>query len=174
MRSLLPILSLLLANLSPLHGEETPVAPQAEDTERRWGFIGGDRNLRRTIAESDHILFICVYQTALEDVKPPFAAVVLSATVVEPFKGTHATGDKITIRFHTDSLPKDEVERKKFIAEAAENYLGSLKIAFLQGEKSADHSCDWTEVPTYSAEMAAFVKDNRDAKPETAPEKEAE
>lgn len=171
MKYLLPFLPALFAVLSPLHGEELP-APEPEEAAPRWGCLGDDDGLRRTIAESDHILFVCVYQTDLEKVKPPFAEVVLSATVVEPLKGSHSTGDKITISFHTDSLPTAEGEREKFIAAAAAKYLGSLKVAYLQGEKSAAHECDWTEVPAYTAEMAAFVKANRDAKPETAPVKE--
>lgn len=164
MKRLLPILLALLAILSPIRGEEASPPPQ--DSAPRWKFLGDDEDLRRTIAGADQVLFVCVYQTALEEVQPPFAKVVLSATVVKPLKGTHAIGDKIHLSFHSDSLPEDPAERDQFIAAAAERNLGSLKIAFLKGEKAAAHSCEWLDIAPYSAEMLKFVKENRDAKPE--------
>lgn len=173
MKYLLPFLPALFAIFSPLHGEEPPIA-KPEDAPRKWKWLGDDESLRQTIATSDQVLFVCVYQTALENAKPPFAWVVLSATVVEALKGSHSTGDKVTIRFPTDDLPKDEGEREKFIAAAAEKNLGSLKIAYLKGKKSAAHSCEWLDLAPHTPEMAAFVKANRDVKPENAPEKEAQ
>jgi hypothetical protein len=84
--------------------------------------------------------------------------------VVEPFKGGHLIGEKITLRFHTDSLPTDPDERSKFIDAVAAKNLGALKIAFVTGGKATEHSCEWLDVVPYSAEMAAFVREHRDGK----------
>ena len=163
MRILAPFVLSLCATASPLHAEETP-APQQQDAAPRWLLLGEDADLRRTIAESDHVLLVCVYQTALENVKPPFAEVVLSATTVESFKGAHATGEKITLRIHSDSLPSQEDKRAQFIEAAAKKNLGSLKLAFLRGEKSAAHSCEWLDLAPYSPELIDFVRKNLNAK----------
>jgi hypothetical protein len=161
MRLFLPLILSLCAMPSPLPAEETPA-----DAAPRWLFLGDDADLKRTIAESDHVLLVCVYQTALENVKPPFAEVVLSGTAVESLKGTHATGDKITLRFPSDSLPAKEDKRAQFIDAAAKKNLGSLKLAFLRGEKSAAHSCEWLDLAPYSPELIDFVRKNRNAKQE--------
>jgi hypothetical protein len=163
MRPLLPFVLALCAIASPLHAGEAP-APQPQDAAPRWLFLGEDADLQRTIAECDHVLLVCVYQTALENVKPPFAEVVLSATTVESLKGTHATGDKISLRFYSDSLPSEEDKRAQFIEAAAKKNLGSLKLAFLRGEKSATHSCEWLDLAPYSPELIDFVRKNRNAK----------
>jgi hypothetical protein len=95
-------------------------------------------------------------------VKPPFAEIVLRATVVQAVKGAHQLGDRISIRFHTDSLPEDEAERAKFIDAAEARNLGSLKMAFLAGDKANDYGCEWLDVPAFDPEMLAFaVKHSR-------------
>jgi hypothetical protein len=171
MRLFVPFVLSLCATASALHAEESP-APQQQDAAPRWQLLGEDADLRRTIAESDHVLLVCVYQTALENVNPPFAEVVLSATTVESLKGTHATGDKIALRFHSDSLPSQADERAQFIDSAARKNLGSLKLAFLRGEKSAAHSCEWLDLAPYSPEMIDFVHKNLKAMQEpSSPDK---
>jgi hypothetical protein len=80
--------------------------------------------------------------------------------VVQVVKGDHKLGDKITIRFDTDSLPLDETARAKFIEEAAAKNLGSLKLAFLPGAKSDDYEIEWLEVPDFEADMLEFSTKN--------------
>jgi hypothetical protein len=126
----------------------------------RWKFLGDDASLRETIKESAHVLLICVYQTSLERVKPPFAEVVLRATVVQVVKGAHKLGDRISISFHTDSLPEDEGERTTFIDGAAIKNLGALKMAFLDGDKANEYGCEWLDVPAFDPEMLAFAMKN--------------
>lgn len=131
------------------------------ETAPRWGLLGDDSALRETIREAGQVLFICVYETTLDNVKPPFAEVILRATVVGSVKGTHTLGDKITLRFHTDSLPLDEAGRNKFIETAAAKNLGSLKMAFLRGAKADDYQCEWLDLPAFDPEMLAFARKNR-------------
>jgi hypothetical protein len=133
----------------------------------RWGFLGDDDNLRETLNECGQVLLVCVYQTSLEDVNPPFAEVVLRATVVQALKGTHQIGDRIVIRFRTDSLPQDDAERAGFIEAAAVKNLGALKMAFLPGTRADEYECDWLDVPSFDPGMLDFA-----TKHQTAAEKE--
>jgi hypothetical protein len=140
----------------------TPAKDPRKDDEAspRWGFLGDDSSLRETIKESGQVILVCVYQTSLNDVRPPFAEVVFEATVVQVIKGKHKMGDRISIRFRTDSLPHDEAERAKFIEGAAAKNIGSLRIAFLPGALTKDYDCEWLEVPAFDHEMLAFAKKN--------------
>jgi hypothetical protein len=131
-----------------------------KDSAPRWGFLGDDDSLRATIKECSQVLLLCIYQTTLEEVKPPFATVVLKGTVIQAVKGTYKLGDKITLRFNTDSLPKEEADRAKFVEAAAAKNLGALKIAFLTGQQGVDYSCEWLDVPAYDADMLAFATKN--------------
>ncbi len=135
---------------------EEPAAPDAESPQR-WGILGDDESLKETIDDCGQVLLVCVYQTSLKDVNPPFADVVLRATVVQAVKGTHQIGDRIAIRFKTDSLPLDDAARAKFIEAAAVKNLGSLKMAFLPGARTDDYDCDWLNVPAFKPEMLAFA-----------------
>jgi hypothetical protein len=135
---------------------EEPAAPDPESP-LRWGFLGDDESLKETIDECGQVLLVCVYETSLEAVKPPFADVVLRATVIQTVKGTHKIGDRIAIRFGTDSLPKDDAERAKFIEQAAAKNLGALKMAFLPGAKSDKYDCDWLDTPKFEPEMLEFT-----------------
>jgi len=142
--------------------QATASAKDPSDAEPRWTFLGDDDSLRETIREAGQVLLICVYQTSLDRVKPPFADVVLRATVVQTVKGPHKMGDRIIIRFSTDSLPADEAARAKFVEDAAAKNLGSLKMAFLQGVRSDDYVSEWLYVPSFDPDMLAFaIKNNR-------------
>jgi hypothetical protein len=137
-------------------------APKKEpDGAPRWKFLGDDDSLRETIRECSQVLLICVYQTSLEDVKPPFAMVVFHATVVQSVKGAHKLGDRISIRFVTDRLPSDEAERSKFIADRAAKNAGALRMAFIRDGKDGVYSCEWLDVPTYEPAMLDFAMKNR-------------
>jgi len=140
--------------------QTTISAEDPSDAAPRWMFLGDDDSLRYTIREAGQVLLVCVFQTSLDHVNPPFAEVVLSATVVQAVKGTHKIGDRITIRFKTDSLPADEDARAKFIENAAANNLGSLKMAFLQGARSDDYVSEWLYVPAFDPAMLAFAIEN--------------
>ena len=135
---------------------EEAAAPDPE-APLRWGFLGDDEGLTKTINESGQVLLVCVYQTSLEDVNPPFAEVVLRATVVRTVKGSHQISDRIVIRFRTDSLPQDDAERSRFTEEAAFKNLGTLNMAFLPGAKSEEYDCDWLDVPAFKPEMLDFT-----------------
>jgi hypothetical protein len=141
----------------PLKTLAEEVAPPASESPLRWGFLGDDESLKETIDECGQVLLVCVYETSLEAVKPPFADVVLRATVIQTVKGTHQIGDRIAIRFGADSLPKDDAERAKFIEEAAAKNLGALKMAFLHGAKSDKYDCDWLDTPKFEPEMLEFT-----------------
>ena len=130
------------------------------DSALRWGFLGDDNALRGTIEEAGQILVVCVFQTSLDRVRPPFAEVVLRATVVQIVKGTHTMGDKITMRFTTDSLPVDEPARAKFIEDAAARNLGSLKLAFLPGKRADAYEIQWLDAPAFDPDMLKFVIKN--------------
>lgn len=132
-------------------------APPDPESPLRWGFLGDDENLRETIDECGQVLLVCVYETSLENVKPPFADVVLRATVIQAVKGTHKIGDRIAIRFGTDSLPREDAERASFIEEAAAQNLGALKMALLPGDKSDKYDCDWLDTPKFKPEMLEFT-----------------
>ena len=153
------LISILIG--APAFSHAIAGAKESPDGAPRWGFLGEDEALRQIIREAGQILVICVFETSLAHVKLPFAEVVLRATVVQTAKGTHALGDKITIRFMTDSLPDDEAARAKFIERAAAKNLGSLKLAFLDGEKSDDYQSEWLSVPAFDPEMLAFVTANK-------------
>lgn len=141
----------------PLKGLSEEIALPDSESPPRWGFLGDDESLKETIDECGQVVLVCVYQTSLEDVRPPFADVVLRATVIQTVKGTHQIGDRIAIRFGTDSLPKDDAERAKFIEEAAIENLGALKMAFLPGAKSDQYDCDWLDTPKFKPEMLEFT-----------------
>jgi len=146
-----------LAACHPLIVFSEEVAPPDSESPPRWGFLGDDESLKEIIDECGQVLLVCVYQTSLEDVKPPFADVVLRATVIQAVKVTHQIGDRIAIRLGTDSLPKDDTERAKFIEEAAAQNLGALKMAFLPGAKSDKYDCDWLDTPKFNPEMLGFA-----------------
>jgi len=133
---------------------------EPSDAAPRWGFLGDDAALRGTIKEAGQVLLVCVFQTSLDRVDPPFAGVVLRATVVQVVKGNHTLGDKITISFATDSLPLDEPARAKFIEAAAAKNLGSLKLAFLPGKRSDDYEIEWLDVPAFEPDMLEFAIKN--------------
>ena len=99
----------------------------------RWGFLGGDDALEMTFDEGVGVVFVCVFKTELRDVRPPFALVVYHATVIESYKGDFKVGEKIEIRFGTDSLPLDEDERREFVKKSNQRNQGALKFAFLHG-----------------------------------------
>lgn len=143
---------------SELHAAEPPLA--ASEPAPKWKLLGDDDGLRATIRQAGQIVLLCVYQTELREVKPPFAEVVIRATVVEAMKGDHAIGDRISVQFPTDSLPMDTDQQKKFIESAALKNLGALKIAFLSGTKSQEYSSEWLYVPGFMAEMASFIRTN--------------
>ncbi len=126
----------------------------------RWGLLGNDDSLRETIKECNQVLLLCIYQTTIEDIKPPFATVVFRGTIVQAVKGTHKLGDKITLRFPTDSLSIEETDRIKFIEGADAKNLGALKMAFLRGQQTMNYSCEWLDVPTYDADMLDFATKN--------------
>lgn len=154
------LISILL--VSSAFSQATGSAKDQSDEAPRWTFLGDDDSLRDTIKEAGQILLVCVFQTSLDRVKPPFAEVVLRATVVQTVKGTHKMGDRVTIRFSTDSLPADEVARAKFIQDAAAKNLGSLKMAFLRGAQSDDYVSEWLDVPAFDPAMLAFaIKNNQ-------------
>ena len=133
---------------------------ESSDKAPRWTFLGDDDSLRGTINDAGQVLLICVFQTSLERIKPPFAEVVLRATVVQIVKGTHKVGDRIAIRFGTDSLPREEAARTKFIEDTAAKNLGSLKMAFLQGVRSDEYESEWLYVPSFDPAMLAFAITN--------------
>lgn len=133
------------------------VAARDPEPPPRWGFLGDDETLKQTIDDCGQVLLVCIYQTSLEDVNPPFAEVVLLATVIQAVKGTHKTGDRIEIRFRTDSLPEDDAERARFIEAAATKNLGALKMAYLPGDRAASYECDWLDVPEFDPTMLDFA-----------------
>lgn len=149
------LISLLIG--APVFGHAIATAKESPKGAPRWEFLGEDEALRQTIREAGQILVICVFETSLAQIKPPFAEVVLRATVVQTVKGTHTPGEKITIRFLTDSLPADEAARAKFVKDANAKNLGSLKLAFLRGKKSDDYQCEYLDLPAFDPEMLDFV-----------------
>jgi hypothetical protein len=159
-RELIPLL-IRISGLTPNVVKAKDPAPEKPDAAPRWTFLGDDDALRHTIKEAGQVVLICVYQTSLGQVNPPFAEVVLRATVVQTIKGAHAVGDKIAIRFKTDSLPADEKKRDKFIDDVANKNLGSLKMAFLTGDKMDDYTTEWLYVPNFDPDMLAFAVKNR-------------
>ena len=162
-REIIPFLIGLfgLFGLSPNVVKAKEPVPQKLDGAPRWTFLGDDDALRHTIKEVEQVVLVCVYQTSLNQVNPPFAEVVLRTTVVQTIKGGHAIGDKVAIRFMTDSLPSDAKERHKFIQDIANKNLGSLKIAFLMGDKMDDYLTEWLYVPDFDPDMLAFAVKNR-------------
>lgn len=159
-REIIPLL-IGLFGLSPNVVKAKEPVSKKLDAAPRWTFLGDDDTLRHTIKEVQQVVLVCVYQTSLNQVNPPFAEVVLRTTVVQTIKGGHAIGDKIAIRFMTDSLPADEKKRDKFIDDVAKKNLGSLKMAFLTGDKTDDYTTEWLYVPNFDPDMLAFAVKNR-------------
>ena len=159
-REIIPVLISLFGLSQSVVKAKEPVSKKL-DAAPRWTFLGDDDALRHTIKEVQQVVLVCVYQTSLNQVNPPFAEVVLRATVVQTIKGGHAIGDKIAIRFMTDSLPSDAKERDKFIQDIANKNLGSLKMAFLMGDKMGDYLTEWLYVPDFDPDMLAFAVKNR-------------
>lgn len=159
-RELIPLL-IGMFGLSPNVVKAKDTAPKKLDAAPRWKFLGDDGALRHTIREVQQVVLVCVYQTSLNQVSRSVSEVVLRATVAQTIKGTHAVGDKITIRFMTDSLPSDEKKRDKFINDVANKNLGLLKMAFLMGDKMGDYLTEWLYVPDFDPDMLAFAVKNR-------------
>lgn len=157
------LISLLIGMscLSPKIGKAKDPVPKKPDAAPRWKFLGDDGALRHTIKEVQQVVLVCVYQTLVNQASRSVSEVVLRATVVQTIKGAHAVGDKITIRFMTDSLPADEKERDKFIDDVANKNMGSLKMAFLMGDKTDDYTTEWLYVPNFDPDMLAFAVKNR-------------
>ena len=131
MHSILRYIALLLFGSAGLLEAQAP----------RWGFLGDDEGLKATYNDAKRVVFVCIFETELRDVRPPFADVVYHATVIETYKGELKVGDRIQISFRTDSLPADEDERRKFVEKADKNNKGSLKFAFLHGGKDGAYFC---------------------------------
>ena len=131
---------------------------QADDVAPRWGFLGDDKGLTSTFNDAHSVVLVCVFDTELRNVKPPFADVVFHATVVGLHKGDLKIGDKIKINFSTDSLEGDAEARRKFVEAANNKNKGALKFAFLHGGKDGAYSCDWVDLPDYQIEMQKFLK----------------
>ncbi len=127
------------------------------DAVPRWKSLGDEESLRAVIRESKQVLLVCVYHTSLDRVTPPFADVVLRCTVVQAVKGAHRLGDKVSIRYRTDSLPEDEAKRNAFVEAAAAKNLGSLKMAFLRGAGAEEYACEWLNLPAYDPDMLRFA-----------------
>jgi hypothetical protein len=128
--------------------------------EPRWGFLGDDEALELRIKEAKAVYQVCVYDVALQDVKPPFAKVVYKATVTGAYKGSHKIGDKISITFLTDSLSLDQTERDSFISKANQRLKGSLRFTFLNSQTDNNYFCEFMDVPEYSLEMSNFLESN--------------
>ena len=157
-RELIPML-VGTAALSQTNARAKDAPKEALDGADRWGFLGDDDALRKTIREAEQVLLVCVYQISLDHVKPPFAQVVFRATVVQTVKGTHRMGDRISIRFMAE-VPRDETERAKFNEDATAKNLGSLKMAFLQGAKADEYGCEWLDAPAFDPAMLEFATKN--------------
>jgi hypothetical protein len=148
MRPILTFISILLLSVAGVIQAQAP----------RWGFLGDDDSLKSTFTDAKRVVLVCVYDTELRDIKPPFAEVVYLATVIESQKGELETGDKIQIGFKTDSLPLDEAERLKFVENANKASKGALKFAFLHGAEGGVQFCEFLDVPNYTKEMHEFLK----------------
>ncbi len=154
----------LIPNKFPKQGEQLDLEALAEKVGRvrmaapRWVFAGDDESLMDSFDDAKGVVMVCVTDTELQDVKPPFATVIYHGTVVEALKGSLKTGQGIKFSIHTDSLPKDEAKRKAFVAERRETARGSLRFAFLFEERDGIYRSDWTLVPRYEQQMHRFLK----------------
>ena len=158
---LVALVATTLSLWSGVAGEDITTLPTG-DKAPRWFFLGEDDDLKRTYRQAKRVAMICIFETALEDVRPPFAKVVHRATVVETLKGGLKIGEKIEIALSTDSLPMDEIERAKFIAKADQAAKGSLRYAFLQGDKlegkrNKRFGTEFLYLPKYTEEMSDFL-----------------
>lgn len=124
----------------------------------RWGLLGEDAGLERSFAEAHNVLSFIIDQSRLEKVKPPFAEVVHSATVVSVFKGTLKPLDKIEIAFPTDSLPMEEDKRKEFIEQAEKKNIGYVRIAFLGEGKGNRYDTEWVNLADYDDGMLGYIR----------------
>lgn len=147
MHSILRHIALLLFGSAGLLEAQAP----------RWGFLGDNEGLEATYNDAERVVLVCVYETELRDVRPPFAEVVYHTTVIETYKGELKVGGRIQISFRTDSLPAGDDERRKFVKKANKNNKGSLKFAFLHGRNDGAFSCELMDVPRYSKEMQEFL-----------------
>lgn len=141
--------------------EDGPIGLPTGDVAPRWFFLGEDDALRGTYHEAKQVVMICIFETTLENIRPPFAKVIHHATVTRSLKGDLRIGDKIEIEFSTDSLPRDDVERAKFTEKVNKKSKGSLRFAFLFDEvKGGEPKRFWTEflyLPKYNQEMSEFL-----------------
>lgn len=130
----------------------------AMDAAPRWGCLGDDKSLTATFDAAQNVVLVCIFDTELRDVRPPFAEVVYHATVIESHKGALKIGEKIRISFPTDSLPAGEDERRKFVENANSRNKGALRFAFLHEGADGNYSCEWCDVPLYQKEMRDFLR----------------
>jgi len=137
-------------------GSVALLAQQPADDRPRWGFLGGDEQVKLQLIESAEVALVCVYRTQLTQVRPPYALVTLHATVAQAIKGTLKVGETIRVSFATDSLPKEQAER--FIDEVARKNEGALKIVFLGEGKGGEFNVDWTEVAGFSDDLLAIIR----------------
>ncbi|MCU0795167.1 MAG: hypothetical protein MUF31_04445 [Akkermansiaceae bacterium] len=124
----------------------------------RWGWLGNDESLRATFDSAEPVAFVCVTEVELREVNPPFADVVYHATVIECHKGKLLLGERIQIVFSTDSLPKNDEDRRKFIESANKKNKGDLKFAFMQSGEDGTYFCDFIDGPTYTSALQDFLR----------------
>ena len=154
----------LIENKFPAGGEQLDLQALAdkvgalEDAPPRWGFLGDDKALTLTFDDAENVVLLCQIDSELERVKPPFAEVIYHGTVVETLKGDLEVGQKIKVRFGTDSLPVDAQEREKFVESRNSASRGALRFVFLDKPMDGVYGCDWTQVPLYGGDMHRFLR----------------
>jgi hypothetical protein len=126
----------------------------------KWGFLGDDTDLRRTIKEADEAILACVYRVEFEDVKGPFATVILHVTVARTFKGKLKPNARITIGLRIDSVPLDAAGRDQHLKALRDADIGNLRICFVNrvGGTETAFDTEWLNVPKFTRGMNEFME----------------
>ena len=120
--------------------------------------IGDDNQLTARFSDARTVALICIFASEVDVHGGMHGMVSYHATVVKTFKGKNSVGERIKFGFLTDSLPKDEKARLKFIDEVSKREVGSLKFIFRGSERDdSDFYLEYMDTPSYSKEMAKFL-----------------
>ena len=142
-------LSLLLIALSV----ETP----------KWGLLGDESAIKQRFSDSTYIFMGVIRESALKNIKPPFAEVVWTVRPIDQFKGD-LQSDTVSFSFPTDSLPTAKDEIASFINKRTKNDLGSVRFFFVRNDQitsSSHFSIEWIDSGKFSPSLYRFLDSNR-------------
>jgi hypothetical protein len=130
--------------------------------EPKWDFQGDDADVLARVKDSYSVVMGTIVGSELQNVKVPFATVVLTVLPIDNFAGIPIK-EKFTVSFPIDSLPEDNEKREVFILERSKKDIGKLMVFFLAEAPSAPNvfRCEWLDFREYSPDFFRLIDSNR-------------